>query len=225
MFIKSLNYFKNISKFKTKMGSLCYNINMVMVKDLILYQVATDKNFRVGDKFAVGEIPNGQWHRVFDKNFRKDDFALFTLGFKYADSKNIFKKKDLVIDLSKAMTEYDFILRELAAEQVRKEKYAYLPSRFSCMFLSEDKDVALKNLVEIQKRGMGRLFQAVAVKVSGNVFYAREIGLERKALSYSDYLQIAEKYWGQNQFSNDPVKEILFEGNAEIIEILDEIFV
>ena len=45
----------------------------------------------------------------------------------------------------------------------------------------------------------------------------------REGESYSYYLNKAEEYWKQKNLKADEVKEILFEGKAEIVEILDEI--
>ena len=37
------------------------------------------------------------------------------------------------------------------------------------------------------------------------------------------YYEKAKEYWAQNHLEDVEVKEILFEGTAEIVEILDEI--
>ena len=124
--------------------------------------------------------------------------------------------------MSKALSESDFILRELAAEEVRKEKYKDYPSRLKCMFLSENKNIVLDNLKIFYQKGYGTHFQAIAVKLEGKLFYARSKGLQRNGLSYCEYLKIADEYWNQDQNSTDEVKEILFEGKAEVIEIMDE---
>lgn len=49
---------------KKKLKSLRYKAKrkgnrMKNVKDLILYQVATDRNYKAGDKICFGEKPNG----------------------------------------------------------------------------------------------------------------------------------------------------------------------
>ncbi len=193
------------------------------VKDLILYQVATDQNYKVGDKLTFGEDFNGQGRRVYGTKFNKNEKALHQIGFKYADSKNIFKNKDIVIEMSKALSESDFVLRELALEEVRVKKFPHLPSRLKCMFLSETKQTALNNLQNFyDKKGFGSQYQAVAVKLNGELFYARSAMLVRDGLSYNQYREIAEKYWAQDQNSAGEVREILFIGQAEIVEILGE---
>lgn len=56
---------------------------MKNVKDLILYQVATDRNYKVGDKIYFGEKPNGQI-KIFDFSFNQQGKPLHELGFKTA---------------------------------------------------------------------------------------------------------------------------------------------
>lgn len=192
------------------------------VKDLILYQISTDRNYKVGDKLTFGKVYNGQGNRILNTKFNDGKNAMYKLGFNYADSKNIFKKKDLVINLCKTMQESDFVLRELAVEEVRKAKYPNLPSRLRCMFLSDTKQVVLDNLKTFHLKGVGKHFQAVAVKLTGELFYAKSVALPRNGLSYGEYMEIADKYWSQDQDSAESIKEILFEGKAEIVEIIEE---
>ena len=54
------------------------------------------------------------------------------------------------------------------------------------------------------------------------MFYARSKGLQRNGSSYGEYLRIADEYWSQDQNSTEEVKEILFEGKAEVVEIMEE---
>ena len=91
------------------------------------------------------------------------------------------------------------------------------------MFLTDKKENVLSGVKEFYKKGFGLQFQAVAVKVRGNLFYAKSQAMPRHGLSYQRYKELAQKYWSQDQNSSDPIKEILFEGEAEIVEILDEV--
>ena len=192
------------------------------VKDKIFYQVATDRNYKVGDILCFGEDLNGLGYRVQNSNFNDEKTPFHKLGFMYLDSKKIFKNKQLVLQMSKALLEADFVLRELAAEEVRKEKFSHLPSRLKCMFLSETKEETLKNFEKMKKNNPQKSFQAVAVKLNGEVFYAKEVGLQRNGLSYNDNQKVALMYWAQNQNSTECTKEILFEGQAEVLEIFRE---
>ena len=193
------------------------------VKYLVLYQVATDRNYKVGDCLEFGKNLNGNGFRVLKSQFNNGKKSYHHIGFDYINNSNIFKNKKLLVNVCKAFSEMDFVLRELAAEEVRKTEFPDCPSRMKCMFLSDTKEKALSNLKEFYKNGKGKIYQAVAVKLNGEVFYAKTVGLERNGLSYEQYCNVARKYWAQNQNAQDEVKEILFEGKAEIVEILAEL--
>lgn len=192
------------------------------VKDLILYQVATDRNYKIGDKIYFGDEPNGQEYNCLNLSFNKGKEPFHKLGFDNAN-KGIFKNKDLIIDMSKALSNYDFIMREFAMEEVRRQQFSHLPSRFRCMFLSDEADICLNNLDEFVNRGAGKNLQAIKVKVNGEAHFVKDFGINRLGLSFNDYKKEAFKYWSQNQNSSAATKEILFIGEVEIIEILKEI--
>lgn len=196
---------------------------MQEVKDLVLYQVSTDRNYKVGDILEFGKINNGQGNRIENSKFYDSNNVSFAnKGFKYLDSKNIFKNKKIIKEMSKALAENDFVLRELATEEVRKENFSYYPSRLKCMFLSNSKEVVLENFKTFYKKGVGTHYQAIAVKLNGKIFIASGVGLLRNGLSYLEYKEHAFKYWSQDQKFDDEIKEILFEGTAEVVEIYDE---
>lgn len=195
---------------------------MKEVKDLVLYQVSTDRHYKVGDILTFGETYNGQGKRINESKFNNGKNAYYNLGYNYLNNKNIFKNKKIVLEMSNSLSESDFVIRELAVEEVRKEFFPEYPSRLKCMFLSDKKEVVLKNLTSMYKKGFGTHFQAIAVKLNGKIFYAKSVGLKRNGLSYGEYKEIAREYWSQDQDCGDEVKEILFEGRAEIIEIFEE---
>ena len=194
----------------------------MLVKDLILYQVSTDRNYQIGDILNFGSSLNGLGERVFNSKFNNGQISYHKLGFDYANSKKLLKKKKFLIELCNSFSEMDFVLRELATEAVRKEKFTEKPSRFKCMFLSDSKEDVLKNLKTAHKKGFGNHFQAISVRLNGEIFYAKNVGLQRNGLSYNEYKNIAESYWKQDQDSTEKTKEILFVGKAEVIEIFGE---
>lgn len=194
---------------------------MKYVKDLILYQVATDRDYKVGDILEFGKVNNGQGERILNSKFY-DELPFYNKGFNYLDSKKMFKDKKLILQLSKALAEVDFVIRELAVEEVRKAKFAECPSRLKCMFLSNSKEVVLNNFKTFYQKGIGTHYQAIAVKLNGKIFISSSVGLVRGGLSYGEYKELAEKYWSQLQDANEEIKEILFEGTAEVVEIYDE---
>lgn len=192
------------------------------VKDLVLYQVATDRNYKVGDVLHFGEEDNFQAYRVWNSKLYDDKGRFAKQGYDFVQSKKIFANKKLVKKLSKAIEEADFIIRELAIEEVRKTKYPDEPSRLRCMFLTDSKEDCLKGVKTFYQKGHGSHFQAIAVRLNGKVFYAKEKAIGRWGLSYKEYSKLADEYWSQNQNSNVKIQEILFEGEAEVIEIMDE---
>ena len=163
---------------------------MKNVKDLILYQVATDRNYKVGDKIYFGEKPNGQI-KIFDFSFNKQGKPLHELGFKTA-KKGIFKNKQLQLDMAIALQNYDLFMREIAMEEVRQEKFPELPSRFRCMYLSESKEDVFKNIDIMANKTLKKTYQAVAVKLNGKIFCVRDFSIGRPGLSFNEYKKLAE---------------------------------
>lgn len=196
------------------------------VKDLILYQVATDRNYKVGDILEFNkDIPNGQFNRVFSTDFRLNDIRPSDEMYSVANRKfKKFKSKDDAYKIAHILEYYDVSIKEIALEEVRREKFPNLPSRLHCMYLSISKDIALQNVKSManSREKNGKHFQAVAVKLNGTIFKAGKVYVNREAKSYEYYKEKANAYWKQKGLKDEEVKEILFEGKAEIIQILDE---
>ena len=95
------------------------------------------------------------------------------------------------------------------------------------MYLSLTREIVVKNLKSCahSREKKGKHFQAVAVKLNGTIFKAGKVYMSREGQSYDYYKQKAYGYWSQQDLSDDEVKEVLFEGQAEIVEILEEITV
>ena len=196
------------------------------VKDLVLYQVATDRNYKVGDVLTFNkDISNGQGNRVFNTDFRLNNGR--PSDEMYAVAKRKFKKfksKEDIYSIAHILEYYDVAIKEMAIEEVRKELFPNLPSRLHCMYLSLSKDIALANLKSVaeSRDKNGKHFQAVAVKLNGVIFKAGKVYMSREGQSYNYYKQKAVSYWKQRGLKDEEVKEVLFEGTAEVIEILDE---
>ena len=152
------------------------------VKDQIFYQIATNRNFKVGDKLYFGNEINGQ-SRIFNFSFNIDGKPLHELAFKDL-KKRMFRDKNLTFEMAKALANYDLFMREIALEDVRKEKFPDLPSRFFCMYLSEHKEDMMETFDKYKKytlsqsknfavRNPGDFYQAIAVKVTGEIFFSK----------------------------------------------------
>ena len=200
---------------------------MKKVKDLILYQVATDRNYKVGDKLVFDKnIPNGQFKSVFQTSFKVDSKRPSDILYSIAGHRFKKLKTNQLYELAHILEYYDVFVKELALEEVRANKFPDLPSRLHCMYLSISKDIALQNIESMSKNTEknGSQFQAIAVKLNGTIFKAGKFYMTRESESYEYYKEKAYGYWSQKDLRDDAVKEILFEGEAEVVEILKEIY-
>ncbi len=199
---------------------------MEKVKDLILYQVATDRNYKVGDKLIFdNNTPNGQFNRVFKHSFKLDGKRPSDILFNIAGHRFKKLKKNQLYELAHILEYYDVFVKELALEYVRASNFPNLPSRLHCMYLSINKDIALQNIESMSKNleRNGSHFQAIAVKLNGVIFKAGKFYMTRESESYEYYKEKAYEYWSQKDLKDEEVKEILFVGEAEVVEILKEI--
>ncbi len=94
------------------------------------YHLVSDNIWQVGDKIEIGSKGFGMWNDVYDF------VAMNKLDFK--------TEKDRVIE------EYDFIIRELASEEVRQTEFPNLPSRLRCLWLCEDIKDCEKRVQELE---------------------------------------------------------------------------
>ncbi|MBP3431509.1 MAG: hypothetical protein J6K39_01465 [Clostridia bacterium] len=95
---------------------------MEKVKDLILYQVATDQNYKVGQKLKFDKkTANGQFNRVFNTAFKVDNARLSDKMYEAAKKRfKKFKSKNEIYDIAHKLEAYDVLVKELALEEVRK---------------------------------------------------------------------------------------------------------
>ncbi len=195
------------------------------VKDLVLYQVATDRDYKVGDRLTFDQTtPNGQYFRTFETSFRVNGTRPSNIIY---DALKKFNKKikptETLVSLANTFENYDIMLRELALEQVRQKSFPDKPSRLHCMYLSMTKEIALKNIDSMVKNNTrgAKIFQVVAVKLNGNLHKAAG-RVTRESESFNHYAEKAVEYWSQTDLKDEDVMEVLFEGEAEIVEIIKE---
>ena len=190
------------------------------VKNMICYQIATNKNYELHQKLMFGKETNGQAKKILNFSTINEKGRIATQGFEILNSKK--QSKNVLLNLCLALEESDFIIRELAFEHIRKTEFKKMPSRFHCLFLVDDKNVCLKNFYEFIKKDKSKKYQMVAMKLNGNIFYAKDTPISKRGLSILEHFEEARKYWSQNQKSKKETKEILFEGKAEVIEIIKQ---
>jgi hypothetical protein len=196
------------------------------VNDRIYYHINTGKPLHNGDEFKIGDSPN---------NFCKE---LYNLEFGKWDENNDWKCiNEIIIEMQKknnltfhsnedfkiafrAINDYAAITRELIFEEVRKEYYSDLPSRLRGLFVCSNLD-RIEEWLNIFKRTNKRPIQVLKLKLNGNIFIgdASFILRQNKSLNYKT--EQAKKYWNGDKINN--IEEIIFEGMAEVIEIVKSI--
>ena len=114
-------------------------------------------------------------------------------------------------------------LRELALEEVRKEKYPKYPSRMACLYVSETLDEAVRWAEYFIKLGRPT-FQIVRFRITGNKFVGDAKKCFDGTFDRAENLKLAELYWENrdNPVDELPINEILVSGDLEVVEIVEE---
>jgi hypothetical protein len=105
---------------------------------------------------------------------------------------------------------------ETILERVRSKEFPNLPSRYSCLYLTDEDNLTKwyeKALTELEIAELP-IFQ---FKVSGNIHYADSTWLEVDVVSEVEYIDTAHKYWTgeSNPDNNETPLDILFCGSIK----------
>lgn len=107
--------------------------------------------------------------------------------------------------------------REEGFEKIRKEAFKEFPSRYSCLFLSEDISMA-KSWAEILQTRTGNV-QCVEIELlSGKYVYVDERIYDVKRFADKEIQEDANDYWNGYEMEVNPVITILFEGDFKICD-------
>lgn len=160
------------------------------------YHLVSDNIWQVGDKIEIGAKGFGMWNDVYDF------VAMNKLDFK--------TEKDRVIE------EYDFIIWELASEEVRQTEFPNLPSRLRCLWLCEDIKDCEKRVQEFRRLGR-TVSQIVKVELDGNILNVNPENLPKSKKSYNQYKECARKFFTDNEKRENSV--IMFTGILTVVEV------
>lgn len=193
-----------------------------IVKDKILYQ-ATNRDYKVGDIIVFGKERNGQAKRVYEQHFKMPDSDLSVADFLRDKIKNgALLTEEEIKTVHKIVEDYEFCLREIGMERCRQKNYNESPSRLSGMFLTDDKETAkaycgsLKN-----KLGSCGTSKACVLKLNGKLLKTDNAFNQRGGRSIDEFEEQAKKYFeGVSDDFKDQFVEYLFEGTAEVVDIL-----
>lgn len=172
------------------------------------YHVVTERPMYLGQNIVFsGKHFSGVYQRVMERRAVVEDI--------YANPSK-YEKIDL---------EYPTVvaLRELALEEVRKEKYMDYPSRLACLYVSETLQEAEQWAAYFMSLGRPT-FQIVKLKIEGSRFVGDANKCFYATVRKAENLEMAEKYWkNEDNLSDEPsIKEILVSGAMEVVEIVKE---
>lgn len=173
------------------------------------FHVVTDRPMYAGQQIIFDETHHsGVYQRVYDKMDIVNEI--------YADPDKY--------DAEKLDHHTSVALRELALEEVRKEKYPQYPSRMGCLYVSEtfeEADNWGKYFAEIGRP----TYCIVKLKIEGNCFVGDAAKCFDGQTDKNENLRLAELYWENSPNSPDepPIKEMLVDGEITIVEIVKEI--
>jgi len=115
-----------------------------------------------------------------------------------------------------ALNELRLFVRETIFEEVREKHFASLPSRKTCIWVSEENAVSYwwKTL---SSNGQNN-YKILKLNLSGSIHRADQQYLSWGTFSLNQLRYNAFKYWAGSDGSNPIEEELLFEGNIEVID-------
>lgn len=176
---------------------------------MIAYHVVTDRPMYVGQRIVFDEQHHsGVYQRVYDK----------------IDIVNEIYANPAKYDVETLEHHTSVALRELALEEVRRNKYPQYPSRMACLYVS-------KSLEEAENWGkffaeIGRpTYHIVKLDIKGNCFIGDAAKCFKGQLSKKENLKLAEIYWESNVDTENKqaIYEMLVNGQITVLEIVKEI--
>jgi hypothetical protein len=174
----------------------------------IYYHVVTDRPVKLGQVLVFDDNHHsGVYDRVYALKSKVDEIY-----------KNPEAYKNVELDHHLKVA-----LRELAMEEVRKEKYPNYPSRLSSLYVSNSKEEAEKwyNLfIELGRP----TYSIVKVEVDGNVYVGDAHNCFDGTIDKNKNLELAENYWKykENLEGKEPIVEILASGKIKVIEVVKD---
>ncbi len=177
------------------------------MEEFYAYHVVTGRPMALGQHIVFdGNHHNGVYHRVTEK--------LPLVEVIYAGPE-AWEEQELEHHLSVA-------LRELAMEEVRRAEYPHFPSRLACLYVSEDPGDS--RLWVRLFRDWGRdVRQIVKLCIRGRRFVGDANNCFPGTPDRAANLEKARNYWqcGPNANRDRPIREMLADGDIEVVEILE----
>ena len=177
------------------------------MEPITAYHVVTDRPMAVGQ------------HIIFDVNHHSGVYSrVIALADVAADVYAHPDKYPLPLE-----HHLDVALRELAMEEVRRERYPQYPSRMACLYVSRELEES-RRWGEFFARIGRPTYAIVELKINGRVFLGNACNCFDGTPDKEDNLARAERYW-QNLPNEDDeyIWEMLVDGDIEVIRVVEEI--
>lgn len=161
------------------------------------YHLVSGRTFNVGDELVVGEEGYGGWKDVYE-------------------SAHLKKLIDSGADKQLLIEEFDFIIRELAAEEVRQKEFPDFPSRLSCLWLCEDIKDCQKRVEPFKRLGIN-VTQIIKASLSGKIINVNTNHIKKSGSTYNEYKQKARNFFTDTKKSKDSV--VMFSGKLKVEQV------
>ena len=174
----------------------------------IYYHVVTNKPMKVNQIISYNkENRSGVYERVYN---------LINIVNDIYNNKEKYKNVELDHHTKVA-------LRELAMEEVRKNKYPNYPSRLESLYVSNTLEEALRWYDLFIEWGRPT-FQIVRVETDGESFQGDACNCFDGTIEKENNLKLAERYWKglNNDKGKTPIYETIINGNIKVLEIVKE---
>ena len=170
------------------------------------YHVVTEKPMKVGQEIIFDQYNHsGVYERVYNLEDKVQE--IYCNPTKYQNEEFDHHTK--------------VALRELALEEVRKNKYPSYPSRLTSLYVSKSLEEA-KNWYEYFI-SLGRpTYQIVKISVDGNSFKGDACNCFEGTSNKQYNLEQSEIYWSgnSNNKGEKPIYETIVDGKIKIVEII-----
>lgn len=144
--------------------------------------------------------------------------------------KRVMEKESIVKDIYNNKEKYENVelehhvkvaLRELAMEDLRKEKYPNYPSRIKSLYVSrtlEEANFWADYFIKLDRK----VYQIVKLEVDGNIFEGDANNCFPGTIDYNKNLELAKDYWENKVNDKKRINEVLVDGTIKVIEIIKE---
>lgn len=139
------------------------------------------------------------------ENYEKENLLLYS---------KIEQYKMLTSDLHENLLQYLKWTREEIFENIRKSNFNNLPSRKTCIWLTEIENIP--KWWKMFKNSTSKKILEIEIEPNSKLHYADGFLIKTETLKINQYEELAMSYWS-GKIENNVENEILFEGTFKVI--------